>query len=75
MHAQIIYEVTIQLFRLFFYFVKVSARSPNHGFTHTLMDYNNAQTTTHRDILNVLALAEDRISKEMSRKIDKTSHA
>ena len=48
---------------------------PNHGFMHTLMDYNNAQTTTHRDILKVLALAEDRINKEMSTKIDKISRA
>jgi len=48
---------------------------PNHGFMHTLMDYNNAQTTTHRDIMNVLALAEDRINKEMRSKIDKISRA
>lgn len=48
---------------------------PNHGFNHTLMDYNNAQTTTHRDILNVLTLAEDRINKEIGSKIDKISRA
>jgi hypothetical protein len=48
---------------------------PNHGFAHTLMDYNNAQTTTHRDIMNVLALAEDRINEEMKNKIDRISRA
>jgi hypothetical protein len=48
---------------------------PNHGFKHTLMDYNNARTTTHRDILNVLTLAEDRINKEMRSNVDKKSRA
>jgi hypothetical protein len=38
---------------------------PDHGFEHTLMDFNNAPSTAHKDILNVLHLAEERISKEL----------
>lgn len=38
---------------------------PNHGFEHTLMDFNNAPSTTHKDILNVLHMAKERISKEL----------
>lgn len=39
---------------------------PNHEFEHTVKDYNNLQTTTHKDILNVLKLAKERINKELS---------
>jgi len=38
---------------------------PDHGFEHTLMDFNNAPSTTHKVILNVLHTAEERISKEL----------
>jgi len=38
---------------------------PNHGFEHTLMDYNNALSTTHQDILKVLRIAKQRIKKEL----------
>ncbi len=38
---------------------------PDHGFEHTLMDYNNAPTTTHQDIRHVIAQAKDRIRKEI----------
>jgi len=39
---------------------------PDHGYAHTLMDFNNLQTTTYKDILNVLKLAKERINKELS---------
>jgi hypothetical protein len=39
---------------------------PDHGFAHTLMDYNNAPATMHRDILRVLELAKTRIRQELS---------
>ena len=41
---------------------------PGHGFAHTLMDYNNAAATTHKDILKVLDLAKERIKKEIREK-------
>jgi hypothetical protein len=34
----------------------------NHEFAHTLMDYNNAPSTRHTDILHVLELARKRIA-------------
>jgi hypothetical protein len=40
----------------------------NHGYEHTLMDYNNALSTTHKDILRVLDLAEERIKQEIEKK-------
>lgn len=39
---------------------------PNHGYDHTLMDFNNNPTTTHRDILIVLDEAKKRIKKELN---------
>jgi hypothetical protein len=36
---------------------------PNHGFAHTLMDYNNAPSTRHGDILHVLELSNKRIQQ------------
>jgi len=41
---------------------------PDHGFEHTLMDYNNALSTTHKDILKVLSLAIEKIEKELKKK-------
>ena len=38
---------------------------PDHGFEHTLMDYNNASSTKHGDILRVLEISKERIRKEM----------
>jgi len=38
---------------------------PNHGFAHTLMDFNNAQSTRHSDILHVLELSRQRIEREL----------
>ncbi len=38
---------------------------PNHGFEHTLMDYNNASSTKHGDILRILEIAKERIKKEI----------
>lgn len=38
---------------------------PNHGFAHTLMDFNNAVTTSHADILRVLDLARERIEADL----------
>lgn len=39
----------------------IDEKLPKHGFTHTLMDYNNAPSTKHDDILSVLEMAERRI--------------
>ena len=39
---------------------------PNHGFPHTLMDYNNESSTTHSDILRVLELSRQRIERELN---------
>ncbi|MBC8484654.1 MAG: hypothetical protein H8D45_01270, partial [Bacteroidetes bacterium] len=36
---------------------------PNHGFEHTLMDYNNMPLITHQDILMVIEEAKKRIEK------------
>ena len=44
---------------------------PNHGFAHTLMDYNNEPSTSHSDIVRVLAEAEDRIRQELRRNGEK----
>ena len=38
---------------------------PHHGFEHTLMDYNNASSTKHGDILRVLEIAKKKIKKEL----------
>ena len=38
---------------------------PNHGFAHTLMDYNNNSSTSHREIMHVLDLARLRIEGEL----------
>ncbi len=38
---------------------------PNHGFDHTLMDYNNIPSTKHTDILHVLKIAQERIQQEI----------
>jgi len=38
---------------------------PNHGFVHTLMDYNNESSTSHLDIMHVLDLARLRIEGEL----------
>jgi hypothetical protein len=38
---------------------------PNHGYAHTLMDYNNAPSTRHEDILRVLELTKKRIEIEL----------
>ena len=38
---------------------------PDHGFEHTLMDYNNASSTKHGDILRILEIAKERIKKEI----------
>ncbi|MFC1502688.1 hypothetical protein ACFL6A_04690 [bacterium] len=36
---------------------------PNHGFEHTLMDYNNSPSTKHEDILRILEIAKKRIKQ------------
>jgi len=38
---------------------------PDHGFAHTLMDFNNSPTTTHADVLFVLRQAKIRIMNEI----------
>jgi hypothetical protein len=38
---------------------------PEHGFEHTLMDYNNSPSTTHTDILKVIDTAKERIKEEL----------
>jgi hypothetical protein len=37
----------------------------DHGFAHPLMDYNNAQSTRHADVLRVLAIAKERVKQEL----------
>jgi hypothetical protein len=39
----------------------IDDKVPNHGFAHTLMDYNNAPTTTHGDILSCIEASTQRI--------------
>ena len=41
---------------------------PNHGFAHTLMDFNNAGSTNYSDVVRLLAQAKDRIRQELQRK-------
>jgi len=41
-------------------------RCPGEEFAHVLMDFNNADTTTHDDILMVLRTAEERIAEELA---------
>jgi hypothetical protein len=38
---------------------------PDHDFAHTLMDFNNAPSTRHRDILEALELARQRIEIDL----------
>jgi len=38
---------------------------PNHGFEHTLMDFNNSPETTHHDILTVIDRAKKKIEDEL----------
>ncbi len=38
---------------------------PNHGFEHTLMDFNNSPSTTHHDILIVIDKAKKSIKEEL----------
>ncbi len=38
---------------------------PDHGFAHTLMDFNNAPSTKHGDILHVLELSKIRIKEKL----------
>lgn len=45
----------------------IDERDPDHGFAHTLMDYNNAATTSHADILQVLGLALERIEADLGK--------
>lgn len=40
---------------------------PGHGFAHTLMDFNNAATTSHAGILRVLELARERILADLAK--------
>jgi hypothetical protein len=44
---------------------------PDHGFVHTLKDFNNASNTTHDDILNVINLAKKRITEEIKTRHEK----
>jgi hypothetical protein len=38
---------------------------PNHGFAHTLMDFNNLPSTTHKDVLLVIQKAKKSIEEEL----------
>jgi hypothetical protein len=38
---------------------------PDHGFEHPLMDYNNAPSTGHGDVLRVLDIARRRLQQEI----------
>jgi len=39
---------------------------PDHGYGHTLMDFNNDSTTKFEDIIKVLSIVMDRIEDELS---------
>jgi len=39
---------------------------PDHGYAHTLMDFNNDSSTKFEDIINVLTIVKDRIEKEIN---------
>ena len=49
----------------------IDERIPNHGFEHTLMDFNNAATTTHADIMDVLELVHERIESALAKSTDR----
>ena len=38
---------------------------PDHGYTHTLMDFNNDSSTKFKDIIKVLSVVKARIEKEL----------
>ena len=38
---------------------------PDHGYAHTLMDFNNDSSTRFEDIIKVLTIVNDRIEKEL----------
>jgi hypothetical protein len=38
---------------------------PNHGYAHTLMDFNNDSSTKFEDIIKVLSNVNDRIEKDL----------
>ena len=38
---------------------------PNHGYAHTIMDFNNDTSTKFEDIINVLTIVRDRIKEEL----------
>jgi len=38
---------------------------PDHGYAHTLMDFNNDSATRFEDIIKVLTIVNDRIEKEL----------
>lgn len=46
----------------------IDETAPNNGFAHPLMDFNNAPSTKHSDIVRVLAEAKERIKKELQRR-------
>lgn len=43
---------------------------PNHGYAHTLMDFNNNSSTKFKDILKVLSIVKERIEKELEISIE-----
>jgi len=40
---------------------------PNHGYAHTLMDFNNDKNTKFNDIINVLNIVKNRIEAELDK--------
>ena len=38
---------------------------PNHGYTHTLMDFNNDSSTKFEDIIKVLSIVKERMKEEL----------
>ena len=38
---------------------------PNHGYAHTLMDFNNDSLTKFKDIRRLLDIVKDRIENEL----------
>jgi hypothetical protein len=48
---------------------------PDHQFEHVLMDYNNASTTTHNDIMHVVGISMKRIKLELSKSTTNGNHS
>ena len=39
--------------------------NPNHGYSHTLMDFNNDSSTKFEDIIKILSMIKDKAKEEI----------